>query len=142
MTYHFSKIVDGSFDNAIAQVTEALKQEGMGVLTEIDVQSAFKEKLETAFRKYKILGACHPLTAYQMLQAEDKAGVFFPCNVVVQEHEDGRVEVSAADPVMMFLSLPSPKAKEIAIAASQKLQRVIDRLPAAKPKVWQVEYAI
>lgn len=132
MTYHFSKMVDASFETAIAQVTESLKQEGMGVLTEIDVQAAFKKKLDIEFRQYKILGACHPQIAYQMLQADDKAGVLYPCNVVVQEHEDGRVEVSAVDPLMMFLTVHSPKAKEIAIDTSQKMQRVIDRLPEAK----------
>jgi len=133
MTYHFSKVVDASFETAIVQVTEALKQEDMGILTEIDVQAAFKKKLDISYRQYKILGACHAQVAYEMLQADDKAGVLYPCNVIVQEHEDGRVEVSAVDPLMMFLTLHSPRAKEIAIDASQKMQRVIDRLPEAKP---------
>ncbi len=125
---HFSKVLDTSFEGAIAQVTNALREEGMGVLTEIDVQAAFKKKLDVDFRQYKILGACHPLIAYHMLQTDDKAGVFYPCNVVVQEHEDGRVEVSAVDPLMMFLTIHSPKAKEIALDASQKMQRVIESL--------------
>ena len=125
---HFSKVLDISFEEAIEKVTDALREEGMGILTEIDVQAAFKKKLDVDFRKYKILGACHPLIAYQMLQTDDKAGVFYPCNVVVQEHEDGRVEVSAVDPLMMFLTIHSPKAKEIALDASQKMQRVIERL--------------
>lgn len=142
MTYYFSKVVDASFEEAIAQVTESLKQEGMGVLTEIDVQAAFKKKLDIEFRQYKILGACHPQIAYQMLQTDDKAGVLYPCNVVVQEHNDGRVEVSAVDPLIMFLTLHSPKAKEIAINVSQKMQRVIDRLPEAKSQALPTEYAI
>ena len=125
---HFSKVLDTSFEGAIAQVTNALKEEGMGILTEIDVQAAFKKKLDVDFRKYKILGACHPLIAYQMLQTDDKAGVFYPCNVVVQEHEDGRVEVSAVDPLMMFLTIHSPRAKEIALDASQKMEKVIESL--------------
>lgn len=133
--YHFSKVVDCSFDEAIAQVTEALQQEGMGVLTEIDAQAAFKKKLGVDFRRYRILGACHPQTAYQMLQVDDKAGVLYPCNVVVQEHDDGRVEVSAVDPLAMFLMIHSPRAKEIALDASQKMQRVLDRLPAAQSLV-------
>ncbi len=108
---HFSKVLDTSFEDAIEQVTNALREEGMGVLTEIDVRATLKKKLDVDFRKYKILGACHPLIAYQMLQTDDKAGVFYPCNVVVQEHEDGRVEVSAVDPLMMFLTIHSPKAK-------------------------------
>lgn len=126
--YHFSKTLNSSFDDAIALVTEALQQEGMGVLTEIDVQAAFKKKLGADFRKYRILGACHPQVAYQMLQTDDKAGVFYPCNVVVQEHEDGRVEVSAIDPVAMFMMIEGPKAKEIARDASQKVQAVMNRL--------------
>lgn len=142
MTYHFSKVVDASFEEAIAQVTDSLKQEGMGVLTEIDVQAAFKKKLDIEFRQYRILGACHPQIAYQMLETDDKAGVLYPCNVVVQEHNDGRVEVSAIDPLMMFLPLHSPKAKEIAINTSQKMQRVIDRLHEAKLDTLQSEYAI
>ncbi len=125
---HFSKVLDTSFEDAIAQVTNALREEGMGILTEIDVQAAFKKKLDVDFRQYKILGACHPLIAYHMLQTDDKAGVFYPCNVVVQEHEDGRVEVSAVDPLMMFLTIHSPKAKEIALDASQKMQAAIERL--------------
>ncbi|OLP20460.1 hypothetical protein BST81_00140 [Leptolyngbya sp. 'hensonii'] len=142
MTYHFSKVVDASFQEAITQVTESLKQEGMGILTEIDVQAAFKKKLDIEFHQYKILGACHPQIAYQMIQTDDKAGVLYPCNVVVQEHEDGRVEVSAVDPLMMFLSLHSPRAKEIAIEASQKMQRVIDRLPQATLSASQAAYTI
>jgi uncharacterized protein (DUF302 family) len=131
--YHFSKVVNASFDEAIDLVTEALKTQGLGVLTEIDVQAAFKKKLDIDFRKYKILGACHPQVAYQMIQTDDKAGVLYPCNVVVQEHEDGRVEVSAVDPLMMFLMIHSPRAKEVALDASQKMQAVMESLPTAVP---------
>ncbi len=129
---HFSKVLDTSFEEAITQVTNALKEEGMGVLTEIDVQATLKKKIDVDFRKYKILGACHPVIAYQMLQTDDKAGVFYPCNVVVQEHEDGTVEVSAVDPLIMFLTIHSLKAKEIALGASQKMQRVIESLGSPK----------
>ncbi|MEA5448031.1 DUF302 domain-containing protein [Leptolyngbya sp. CCNP1308] len=142
MTYHFSKVVNASFEQAIAQVTESLKQDGFGILTEIDAQAAFKKKLNAEFRPYKILGACHPQIAYEMLQLDDKAGVLYPCNVVVQEHTDGRVEVSAIDPLSMFLPVDSPKARDIAIAASEKMQRVIDRLPAAQSNATPHEYAI
>ena len=76
------------------------------------------------------MGACHPQTAFQILEEDDKAGVLFPCNVVVQAHADGRVEVSAVDPLMMFLMVHSPRAKEVALNASTMMQRVIDRLPA------------
>jgi uncharacterized protein (DUF302 family) len=128
--YHFSKTVGASFEEAIALVTAALKTEGLGILTEIDVQSAFKKKLGIDFRRYKILGACHPRVAYEMLQTDDKAGVLYPCNVVVQEHNDGRVEVSAVDPLAMFLMIHSPRAKEIALDASKKMQAVMERLPS------------
>jgi len=128
--YHFSKITNATFDEAIALVIDALKEEGMGILTEIDAQAAFKKKLDVDFRRYTILGACHPQTAFQILEEDDKAGVLFPCNVVVQEHHDGRVEVSAVDPLMMFLMVHSPRAKEVALNASAMMQRVIERLPA------------
>ena len=131
--YHFSKTLCVSYEEAIALVTDALKAEGLGILTEIDVQAAFKKKLDLDFRRYIILGACHPQVAYQMIQTDDKAGVLYPCNVVVQEHNDGRVEVSAVDPLMMFLMIHSPRAKEIALEASQKMQAVMERLPSAGP---------
>ena len=129
--YHFSKVVNVSFEEALEQVTASLRAEGLGVLTEIDVQAAFQKKLGKDFRNYKILGACHPGIAYNMIQADDKAGALYPCNVVVQEHEDGRVEVSAVDPLMMFLMVHTPEAKQIALEASEKMQAVIERLPAA-----------
>ena len=131
--YHFSKVINASFEEAIALVTESLKQEGLGILTEIDVQAAFKKKLGKDFRDYKILGACHPGIAYNMIQEGDKAGALYPCNVVVQAHEDGRVEVSAVDPLMMFLMVHSPEAKAIALEASKKMQAVIERLPTTVP---------
>ncbi len=129
--YHFSKVVDATFDEAIALVTEALREEGMGILTEIDAQAAFKKKLDVDFRRYTILGACHPLTAFHMLEEDDKCGVLFPCNVVVQERADGQVEVAVVDPLMMFLMVHSPRAKEVAMNASAMMRRVIERLPEA-----------
>jgi len=128
--YHFSKKLYVTFDEAIPLVKTALQQEGLGVLTEIDVQAAFQKKLDRDFRRYLILGACHPHVAYDMLQIDDKAGVMYPCNVVVQEHADGLVEVSAVDPLMMFLMVHSPQAKEIALKASAMMQRVIASLPS------------
>lgn len=128
---HFSITLDTSFEEAIERVTVALKGVGMGVLTEIDVQAAFEKKLGKPFRRYRILGACHPRIAYEMLQADDKAGIFYPCNVVVQEHNDGEVEVSAVDPLMMFLTIHSPKAKEIALEASGLMQEAIEALKPA-----------
>jgi len=126
--YYFSVIVQTSFEDAIALVTEALQQEGFGILTEIDAQAAFKKKLDVDFRPYRILGACNPEIAYQMLQIDDKAGVLYPCNVVVQVQADGQVEVSAIDPLAMFLPVTDSQAKAIAIAAREKMQAVMDRL--------------
>ncbi len=128
MTYHFSQTLDCSFDEAIALITDALQAEGMGILTEIDAQAAFKKKLDVDFRRYKILGACHPQIAYRMLQTDDKAGVLYPCNVVVQEHENGKIEVSAVDPKMMFLAITDPQAQAIANEGSQIMQSVMHRL--------------
>ena len=98
MSYHFSKTVNDDFDTAIEKVTGELKKEGFGVLTQIDVQDTLKKKLDVDFRKYKILGACNPHFAYEALLAEDTIGTMLPCNVIVQERKDGKVEVSAVDP--------------------------------------------
>jgi uncharacterized protein (DUF302 family) len=126
--YYFSQMLEVTFEQAIAQVTEALRREGFGILTDIDVKATLKKKIDVDFHPYRILGACHPLIAYQMLQIDDKAGVFYPCNLVVQEREDGRIEVSAIDPKAMFQSLEQPQAQEIAETARQKLQAVMEHL--------------
>jgi uncharacterized protein (DUF302 family) len=126
--YYFSQMLEIPFEQAIAQVTAALQREGFGTLTDIDVKATLKKKIDVDFRPYRILGACHPLIAYQMLQIDDKAAVFYPCNVVVQEREDGRIEVSAIDPRAMFQSLEQPQAQEIAETARQKLQAVMEHL--------------
>lgn len=130
--YHLSQVMNCSFDEAIARVTAALQQEGMGVLTEIDVQAAFKKKLGLDFRKYRILGACHPQSAYQMLQIDDKAGVFYPCNVVVQEHVDGRVEISAVDPAAMFASVQAPNAETLVVSLSNLMRSVMNQVAAVE----------
>jgi uncharacterized protein (DUF302 family) len=131
--YHFTKVLHTSFERAIAQVTESLKLEGFGILTEIDVQAAFKKKLGSNYRPYKILGACHPGIAYQMLEIDDKAGVLYPCNVVVQERSDGVIEISAIDPLVMFAPLQAPDADKIATEARSKLQRAIESLGQSEP---------
>lgn len=125
--YYFTQIVNKSFEEAIALITEALKTEGFGILTEIDAQAAFKKKLNQDFRRYLILGACHPRIAYQMLQLDDKAGTLYPCNVVVQDREDGTVEVSAINPEAMFYHVQNSKAKEIAKEASQLMGSVMEK---------------
>ena len=99
MTYHFTKTVDMSFDDAVMSTKEALKRHNFRVLTEIDMKDNLKKGLNVDFRSYLILGACNPELSYRALQAEDKIGTMLPCNVVLQQQEDGRVEVSAIDPV-------------------------------------------
>jgi uncharacterized protein (DUF302 family) len=128
MNYVFSKTVAGSFDQAIARVTEELGKEGFGVLTEIDVRAALKKKLNVDFRQYRILGACNPAFAYRALQAEANIGAMLPCNVTVQEYEDGRVEVAAVDPVASMQAITNPELAEIATQVRDKLRQVIDSL--------------
>lgn len=128
MSYHFSKTTELSFEDAVNKVTEDLKTEGFGILTEIDVKETLKKKLNVKFRKYKILGACNPPFAYQALQAEDKIGTMLPCNVIVQEHGDGKVEVSAVDPVASMLSIENPELGAIAEQIRGKLKSVIESL--------------
>ncbi|MDY7033947.1 MAG: DUF302 domain-containing protein [Thermodesulfobacteriota bacterium] len=128
MNYSLSKTVDSSFDEAIKNVVEELKKEGFGVLTEIDVKEILKKKLDVDFRKYKILGACNPPFAYEALQAEDKIGLMLPCNVVVQETSEGKIEVSAIDPVASMESIDNPQLRDVALKVQAKLKRVIDNL--------------
>jgi uncharacterized protein (DUF302 family) len=109
-------------------VTEELKKEGFGVLTEINVGETLKKKLDVDFKKYKILGACSPKHAYQALTSEDKIGVFLPCNVIVEEHENGDVEVSAVDPIASMSSVQNESLGGIAKEIQQKMKKVIDNL--------------
>jgi len=126
ISYYFNKVVDMSFDDAIAKVTEELKKEGFGVLTEIDVKAALKKKINVDFRKYRILGACNPTYAHKALQAEDKIGTMLPCNVIVQEREDGKVEIAAIDPVASMQSVKNESLSEIATIIQSKLKKVIE----------------
>lgn len=127
MSYYFSMTLDTSFEEALQQVTEALQQEGFGILTEIDVQETLKKKLDVDFRRYKILGACNPPFAYQALQAEDKIGTMLPCNVIVQQTEDG-VEVSAVAPLASMTAVDNPDLAEVATHVQAKLRGIIDAL--------------
>jgi uncharacterized protein (DUF302 family) len=126
MSYYFNKVLSGkSFEEAIELVTAELKKEGFGVLTEIDVKETLKKKIDVDFKKYKILGACNPHFAYKALSSEDKIGVFLPCNVVVEEHENGTVEVSAVDPVASMNSVKNDSLGALATEVQEKLKRVI-----------------
>jgi len=128
MSYYFSKTLDLPFDDAIARVTEELKKEGFGVLTDIDVRATLKKKLDVDFRNYRILGACNPPSAYQALLAEDKIGTMLPCNVIVQEHAPGVVEVAAIDPVASMSAVDNPQLGAVGMEVRAKLQRVVECL--------------
>ena len=129
MKYYYSKTLVGvSFDEAEKRVTEQLKSEGFGILTEIDVSGTFKKKLDVDFKKYKILGACNPQFAYKALQAEDKAGVFLPCNIIVEEQENGNIEVSAVSPVASMMAIENKDLEKIIEEVEKKLKGVIERL--------------
>lgn len=128
MSYYFSKTKKMPFDDVVKRVTEDLKKEGFGILTDIDVRETLKKKLNADFRKYRILGACNPSFAYQALQAEDKIGTMLPCNVIVQEVAGGGVEIAAIDPVASMLAIRNPKLETIAGQVREKLKSVIESL--------------
>lgn len=128
MKYFYSKKTDKSFDDAIEAITEFLKEEGFGVLTEIDVKETLKKKLDVDFKKYRILGACNPNFAHKALTSEDKIGVMLPCNVIVEEHEGGQVEVSAVDPVASMQAVENDELYPVAEEVQSRLQKVIEKL--------------
>jgi uncharacterized protein (DUF302 family) len=127
MSYHFGKTLDVPFEQAIEEVTRALATEGFGVLTDIDVRATLKKKLDVDFRPYRILGACNPSFAHRALQREAHIGTMLPCNVIVQQTEQG-VEVSAVDPAASMMSVDNPELAEIADQVRRKLKSVIDSL--------------
>jgi uncharacterized protein (DUF302 family) len=129
MSYYYSKILQNTgFEEAIEKVTEALKQEGFGILTEIDVKETLKKKLDVDFRPYRILGACNPPFAHKALKAENKIGTMLPCNVVVQETENGEIEVTAVDPVASMSAVNNPELAGIAGEIQRKLKSAIAQL--------------
>ncbi|MEJ2726110.1 MAG: DUF302 domain-containing protein [Deltaproteobacteria bacterium] len=127
MSYYYSRKMNAGFDEAVSRVTQALKEEGFGVLTEIDVKSTLKKKLDVDFRNYRILGACNPPFAYKALQAEDKIGTMLPCNVIVQETEEGVVEIAAIDPAASMKAIDNPALSEIAETIGRKLETVVQK---------------
>lgn len=128
MSYYFSKTVDLDFDEAVVKVTEDLKKEGFGVLTQIDVKKTLKDKLDVDFRRYRILGACNPNFAHKALLKEDKIGLMMPCNVVVQETPAGEIEVAAVDPVASMQAVESADLAALAGEVRDKLALVIENL--------------
>lgn len=128
MNYYIRIKVDTTFDQTIENLTAALRKEGFGVLSEINIHEALKEKLDVDFRKYRILGACNPPNAYKALQAENKIGTMLPCNVIVQELDNGKTEVAAVDPVASMMSIENHELKIIAGEIRDKLSRVVESL--------------
>ena len=126
MSYYFAKTLDLPFDDAVARVTEALREEGFGVLSDIDVGSTLQKKLGVAFRRYRILGACNPALAHEALKLEDKVGTMLPCNVVVQDAGNGRTEIAAIDPVASMQAIDNPGLRQAAAAVQGKLRKVVD----------------
>jgi uncharacterized protein (DUF302 family) len=128
MPYYFNKTLNLGFDEAIGHVTEALQKAGFGILTDIDVKATLKKKLDVDFRRYRILGACHPPSAYKALQLEDKIGTMLPCSVIVQEWNEGNVEVAAIDPFSSMQAVGNEDLNCVAIEVRAKLKNVIEDL--------------
>lgn len=128
MSYYFNKTINGTFEAVIEKVTKGLKDEGFGILTEIDVTATLKKKLNVDFKKYRILGACNPVYAYKALQAEDKIGVMLPCNVIIQEIEAGLIEVAAVNPIESMQAVVNEKLNDVANEITAMLENVIEKL--------------
>jgi uncharacterized protein (DUF302 family) len=128
MSYYFAKTLPVGFDEAVRRTTEALKQQGFGIITEIDVTQTLKAKIGADFRNYRILGACNPKLAHEALQVEDKIGTMLPCNVVVQDAGGNKTEVAAIDPVASMAAIDNPRLKEAAQHVQSLLRKVVDAL--------------
>lgn len=128
MTYYFSAKLQVPFDDAIARAEAALKTEGFGVISRIDIQQTLKSKIDVDFRPYTILGACNPTLAHEALQLEDKVGLMLPCNVIVQQSGSDEVEVAAIDPVASMQAITNPELVRAAAVVREKLARAIDQL--------------
>lgn len=126
MDYYFAKEIDLSFDQAVERITEELKKEGFGVLTEIDVKATIKKKLDADFRNYRILGACNPPLAHQALLAEPHIGLMLPCNVVLQDGENGKTLISAIDPIASMQAVENKSLGDVAEQVREKLKKVIE----------------
>ena len=128
MSYYIAKTIPLDFEAAIARTEEALKEEGFGVISRIDIQDALKTKIGADFRPYTILGACNPKLAHEALQLEDKVGTMLPCNVVVQQKAAGETEVAAVDPVASMAAIDNPALQQAARNVRGKLARAIAKL--------------
>jgi uncharacterized protein (DUF302 family) len=128
VSYYFAKTLEMPFSEAIEHVTQALKEEGFGVLTEIDVKATMKKKLDVDFRNYRILGTCNPPFAHRALQVEDKIGTMLPCNVIVQETGEGSVEIAAVDPIASMQAIQNPALAGVAAEVRARLKRIVENL--------------
>lgn len=128
MEYYFSKTLNASFDEAVQLVTESLKSEGFGIISEINIHEKLHEKLGINYKKYKILGACNPSYAYKALMIEEKIGTMLPCNVIVIDQGNGRTEVSAVNPVASMMAIQNNDLESIALEVTEKLKRAIESL--------------
>jgi uncharacterized protein (DUF302 family) len=128
MSYYLGKTLPIAFDEAVARTVDALKKEGFGVLTEIDVKETLKKKIGVDFPNYRILGACNPALAYEALKLENKAGTMLPCNVVVRDAGNGQTEVAAIDPVASMQAIDNPELKRVAARVRAKLEKVVAAL--------------
>lgn len=128
MSYYISTRLKCAFDDAIARAEAALKTEGFGVISRIDIQQTLKSKIDVDFRPYTILGACNPTLAHEALQLEDKVGLMLPCNVIVQQFDPGEVEIAAIDPVASMQAISNPKLVKAADTVREKLACAIERL--------------
>jgi uncharacterized protein (DUF302 family) len=128
MEYYFSTVLSGTFEEAADKVTGELQKEGFGVISVINLHDKFREKLGVEFRPYRILGACNPGLAYKALQAEEKIGTMLPCNVLVIDQGNGRVEISAVNPIASMMAVENASLADTARQVTEKLQKVIEAL--------------
>ncbi len=128
MSYYLAKTLPITFDEAVARTIDALKQEGFGVLTEIDVKDTLHKKIGVDFPNYKILGACNPALAYEAIKLESKAGTMLPCNIVVRDAGNGQTEVAAIDPVASMQAIDNPELKQVAVQVRTKLEQIVAAL--------------
>jgi uncharacterized protein (DUF302 family) len=128
MNAYFTKLTDKSFDEAITHVTAILKEHGFGIITEIDVKETLKKKIDVDFRPYRILGACNPSFAYKALQTEDKAGIMMPCNVIVQQHNDGKVEITIINPDAAAGAINNKALEDFACEVTKELRHVFRKI--------------
>jgi uncharacterized protein (DUF302 family) len=128
MSYYFAKTLPLGFDEAVRQTIDALKQQGFGIISEIDVKQTLKSKIGVDFRNYRILGACNPKLAHQALELEDKIGTMLPCNVVVQEIGSNQTEIAAIDPVASMQAIENPALKQAAQHVQTLLRKVVEAL--------------